>query len=301
MEEVIKDADSFVKVTITKSSPQKFEAKVVKLLAGNPTPDKIKVVGFSLLKLTSTNSGSNEVTLQFNPKLGYYLFLKATKRKGEYLIATPETGWAKIIPKGVNATFRHSYHQALVPEAVYEMCMTAIFNRLHNKSTDTREVLRFIREQLAKKPALFGKAKGDENVAKDFFYQHAALESFQYFGAEEMISSLDPFLSADDFHVQVSATRALYCSSSQGSKQRNMDCILSDRVGFAKVMAVWNLYRWDAREYAPQLHDYLRDGKDEETGFGGNVMDPRIGTSFPSSVKHAINGLLKKWNEPHSE
>lgn len=36
---------------------------------------------------------------------------------------------------------------------------------------------------------------------------------------------------------------------------------------------------------------------DQETGFGGNIMDPRIGTYFPESVKDSIKVLLDEWRK----
>lgn len=298
MDKVITDADSFVKVSITKSTPKKFSAEVIKHLAGKPTPRKFEVVGFSMLQLGSISSGSDELSLKFNPELKYYLFLKGTKKKSQYLIATPETGWAKIIPAGVNATYRHSYHQALIPEDIYEMSMVAIFDHLHGKASDTSALRRFMHEHLSTQPALLGKANGDPEIAKEFFDQHAALESFRYFGIAEMLPLLDPFLSADDFHVQTSAVRALLCVDSAESRKRTVDFIASKRHGFAKIMALWNLEAWNAKEHSHLLQEYLQKGEDEKTGFGGNVMDPRIGTTFPPSVKNAISQLLKKW-DPH--
>ncbi len=297
MDKVIADADSFVKVSILKSTPERFSAKVLKHLAGRATPRKIEINGYSLLSIGSISAGTDELSLRFNPTLTYYLFLRATTKPGVYLIATPETGWAKIISDGVNATYRHSYHQAVVPEDVYELTMTAIFNRLHGDKFDSKTLSHFMREHLSLAPALPGKSDGDPEVLKEFFLQHAALESFRYCGSSDMLPLLDPFLNADDFHVQISAVRALACVDSTPARDRNWDFIASHRFGFAKIMALWNLEKWNAREYLLRLKEFVRVNEDEETGFGGNVMDPRVGTRFPSSVNSAAMELIAKWED----
>ena len=73
----------------------------------------------------------------------------------------------------------------------------------------------------------------------------------------------------------------------------------ADRAPFAKVMAVWGLKRLGAREHAGRLRKYAATAKaaGEKCGFGGNIMDPRVGTSFPGTVKDAIDALLAEWDK----
>ena len=297
MDEVLRDADSFVKIKVVESKPEQLTARVTKRLAGARTPEEIRVVGFSLLQIGSTTAGikNSELAMGFNPQLEYYLFLKKGKKEGEYLIATPTTGWAKIIKSGVNATYRHSYHQAIVSEDVYETTMTAIFARIHGEKIDETKVRAFMKEQLSQEPALVEKSQGDKDVIAKFCLQHAALETFRYLGREEDLPRIDPFLKADDFHVQISAVRAISRITSDGVKKRLIEFIEADRRGFAKVMAVWGLEDLDAREMEARLKKFVNEGKDEETGFGGNLMDPRVGTHFPKSVKTAVERLLAVW------
>jgi hypothetical protein len=40
---------------------------------------------------------------------------------------------------------------------------------------------------------------------------------------------------------------------------------------------------------------YLPDAPSEETGLGMNIMDPRIGTVFPGSLKEALTELVADW------
>src|SRR5262249_41630705 len=54
----------------------------------------------------------------------------------------------------------------------------------------------------------------------------------------------------------------------------------------------------DGGEYLPKLREFAKTAPDAETGFGGNIMDPRVGTRFPGSVKVACEQLVDEWEEP---
>ena len=71
--------------------------------------------------------------------------------------------------------------------------------------------------------------------------------------------------------------------------------LTEDREGFAKVMAVWGLRRLDAREFLERLVAFIPNAATEKTGFGGSIMDPRVGTRFPASVKAAAEELVARW------
>ncbi len=45
----------------------------------------------------------------------------------------------------------------------------------------------------------------------------------------------------------------------------------------------------------------LRSASMDEVGFGGDIMDPRVATSFPASVKDALNELLHFWEQDSDE
>lgn len=295
MFEVISGADSFVKVDVTDNNDEEFTARITKQLAGEKAQETITVNAYHQLSFSSHSI--DEDGFPFNPDLDYYLFIKKGKKPGEYSIATPTTGWAKVTESGVNATYRHSYHQALVPEDVYEMSMSAIFNKIHGVKTDEKPVLAFMNTHLNTPPALLAKASEDPAVADEFFLQHVALELFRYFGSPADMKRVEPFLVADDFHVQISAVRAIGRLKTKESQERLMKFIEGKQYGFAKIMAIWSLRDAHARQFKDRLKAFLETGEDEETGFGGNIMDPRVGTRFPSSVKSAITDLLKQWDE----
>lgn len=108
---------------------------------------------------------------------------------------------------------------------------------------------------------------------------------------------LTPFMEKGDYHVQISACRAVSRIDSPASRELLMKFIEGKGVGFAKVMCVWGLKRLNAKEMIPRLEAYLKTGAEEKTGFGGDIMDPRVGTYFPESVKESIQELLRDWRK----
>ena len=292
MDEVIAGSASFVRVTVTAQRANEVEVKVTRHLAGTTTPSDIKLVGYSLLSMGGASLP--ETSFPFHAGSDYYLFLEKADEGAGYRIATPTTGWAAVTGDGVFATYRHSYHKALVPEDVYELTMTAIFNRIHGMRKDETPARRFVSTELSQRPAVLTETAEVKEQAQ-FFRQHAALETFRYLGSEQELDLIDPFLETDDFHVQVSAVRALAGVRSKAASRKLMGFIEAERHGFAKVMAVWGLREQGAKDMLPRLRQFVSRGKDEETGFGGNLMDPRIGTRFPPSVKEAVEELVKSW------
>lgn len=121
-DEVIRLSDSFIKVKITENKGSQATAEVIKVLAGNETSKTIELKGYSILRLSSV-SAREELTLPFSTGASYYLFVKKDEQNQTYQIPTPTSGWDFIKDKNVNATYRHSYHKALVPEEIYEKTM----------------------------------------------------------------------------------------------------------------------------------------------------------------------------------
>jgi hypothetical protein len=132
---------------------------------------------------------------------------------------------------------------------------------------------------------------------KRFFLQHVALESFYHLGKGADLALLIPFMETNDFHAQISACRAVSRIDSPASRELLMKFIEGKGEGFAKVMCVWGLKRLNAKGMISRLEAYLKTGADQETGFGGDIMDPRVGTYFPESVKGSIKELLDEWRK----
>jgi hypothetical protein len=296
-ETVVKDADAFIKATVTQTSPKSITLNVLKHLAGEKTPDTLTVDRFSLVRLTSITAGDDhELGFNFAKDAECYFFLKKVKADGRdaWAIATPTTGFAAIAKGKVHATYRHSYHQAVVPEDLYAPSTIAIFQHLHNQKYDEPFVRNLIKTELTQPPR--GLTKGDDAGQKTFFRQHVALECFYHVGLPAESPLLEPFLSFDDYHTGISAVRALSRIDTPDSRQRLFDLLITDRSAFSRVMAAWGLKRLDAREYLPKLRDFAKIAPDKEAGFGGNIMDPRVGTHFPRSVKAACEELLAEWD-----
>lgn len=296
-DEVMRVSESFVKVKITATTSSGVKAEVIKFLAGVRTPDQIELSGYSKLSLTSTSSGgADELRLPFAPGQTYYLFIKKSEKGNTYQIPTPTSGWATLEGTSVAATYRHSLHKAWVPEELYQKTMQAIFNGIKGQPYDTAFIEKFTKEQLAQPVAEL--KEEDSPATKKFFIQHVALESFYHLGKGADLALLQPFMESDVIHAQISACRAVSRIDSPQSRELLMKFIEGKGAGFAKVMCVWGLKRLNAKGMSSRLEAYLKSGADEETGFGGNIMDPRVGTYFPESVKASIKDLLDDWKKP---
>jgi hypothetical protein len=295
-EDVVRNADSFVKLQVlTNDAGKKVTAKVIDRMAGGPVPDLLIIDDYSMLVLRSQSSDSDETHLPLRKDQLYYVFLAKAKQGENFAIATPTAGWAAVQDGKVTATYRHSYHKALVPEALYRETQKAIFLSLHGSKHDDAAMQKTMRTWLQQKP---GKLSDDSAASQDFFCQHVALECFYYFGNKEDLPLLEPFLKEDSMNAQISAVRALSRIDTEAARARLFAFLTGDGTNFAKVMAVWGLRRLGAREYLDKLVAFLPKAPEKETGFGGSIMDPRVGTVFPRSVKAAVQALVEEWRKP---
>ncbi|HEU4551943.1 MAG TPA: HEAT repeat domain-containing protein [Chitinophaga sp.] len=288
-DKVIKDATSFVLAKVVATDEQRgITLQVIKTLGGQPLKDNLTITGFYLLHLCSTSAGHGP-EFYTTPTDSCYFFIQQNKA-GNYCIATPTTGYDYAENGNVRATFRHSYHQALAPVAVYEKTMTAIFNNYHGAPYDQAYISSFVKEQLSKKPAGFG-----EDEIHTFFLQHVALECVHHLKLNTGESLILPFLEdSKNFHNQVSAARAMAAFNTAGSKEALLKVIGdTTRRGFVQVMCVWSLGEMNAQSIKPQLEALVKHANEEEDDFGGNIMDPRICTDVPS-VKEALESLIAK-------
>ena len=169
--------------------------------------------------------------------------------------------------------------------------MQEIFKGIKGQPYDEAFMNRFIKEQLTQPVALLN---NDPATMSKFFLQHVALESFYHLGKGADLALLVPFVNSGNYHVEISACRAVSRINSKESKEVLIKFIEGKGSGFAKVMSVWGLQRLNAKEMIPRLETFVKTGVDQETGFGGSIMDPRIGTMFPGSVKEAIKYLLSE-------
>lgn len=287
-DKVMKEAEHFVLARVKKSDEEKgITIDILKTLGGSPLEGTVEVTDFYMLDLCSSSSGHGP-EFHFEDMDSCYFFLKKNS-KGKLSLPTPTAGFAYIIKGKVYATYRHSYHQALVRADIYERTMTAIYNNYHGQKYDTDYINKFIDQQLSKPPAGL---EGSE--AELFFMQHVALELIYHLKLDGKYKLVIPSLFAENFHAQVSAARALSAYNTVEAKNILMEVIAdTSKDDFVRVIAVWSLQEMKPKELKEKLKELQRSASDEDTGFGGNIMDPRVCTRFPS-LRSALEGLIEK-------
>ncbi len=283
--EIIKSADYFVLAKVLSNIDSiGTEIEILKYFGNQKLEGKILINGFSLLNMTSSSGHGTHLDFE-KDQIIYFLL---TKRKdGNYAIPTPTSGFAVLDEdKNVYATYRHSYHQALVPQVIYEKTYTEIWNYYKTSEFNRENVLQLINENIDKDPAGF-----DENEISTFFLQHATLETAYLLDISIGLERLKKFVESDNFHSRVSALQLLSNLNNEETKDYLFDFVNNEQnENFEKVIAIWSLSKIGGKKYKEKLLGIVENQSDEETGFGGNIMDPRVGTHFPSP-KGAIEKL----------
>jgi hypothetical protein len=106
---------------------------------------------------------------------------------------------------------------------------------------------------------------------------------------EEIIPFLNSF---QNIHDQISAIRALRAYNTDDCKNELIKIINArSRNNFIQVISIWTLAEFNPVELKYKLIELLENASTENNGFGGNLMDPRIGTYIPS-VKTALQNLI---------
>lgn len=285
---VIKQADVFVLAKMISSDEEKgLTIEIINTLGGSELKGKIKVTDFYLLYLCSTSEGHGP-EFNFEGVEECYFFLKKNE-KGNYSIATPTAGFANIVEGSVYATYRHTYHQALVDPEVYEKTMTAIFNNYHGQSYDKKYISDYVDKYLSLDPAGFA-----EDEINTFFGQHVALECAYHLGLTEYYAKILPFLAdTSNFHNEVSAARALVSYNTAECKQQLISVVSDTTRGhFLQVICIRTLSEFKPTELKEQLVKVNETASSEHTGFGGSIMDPRVCTHIPD-VKYALEQLIQ--------
>lgn len=286
-DKVIKEADYFVFAKVKSYNNEKgVTIEIIKSLGGPELKGNIIISDFYLLNLCSS-SGNNGPEFYFKDIKKCYFFIKKND-KGNFCIATPSTGYDFVKDNNVFATYRHSFHQALVPIATYEKTMTAIFNNYHCQPYDKKIINDYVDESLSLKPSGFG----DPEI-KTFFAQHVALECVYHLRLTGFYNKIIPFLKdSSNIHNQISAARALVSYNTNECKNELLK-LISDSASnkFVQVICIWTLSEFKPTELKEQLIKLSKTASIEENGFGGNLMDPRICTYFPT-VKEAMEKLI---------
>ena len=299
--DVVAKSDAFGLYEVVSTSSSRVVFKEVRHLAGVQTGPNVEVNGYYSRPMTSVSS-INGVTddgsaLRFRgPGTRYYLFLKKAPSGTTWQIASPTSGFAELRADGtVIATFRISVHQAVVDSGTYELTQTCIHRKLHGEACSD-DVSKFILTQLSAAPPPMS-ANSSPQQMEVFFRQHAAMETAYLTGYAIATDTLSKFLKDPDYHTQISGVRALRASD---SKERNtlLMAFVSDdsRAPVARVVAVQMMREAGAKELKDQLAAYVPKAPTGEVGLGIAIMDSRIGTNFPSSLKEAVERLVKEWN-----
>jgi hypothetical protein len=285
--EIIKKSEYFVLARVISNIDSiGTKIKIIKYFGNQKLTGEILINGFSQLQMTS--SSGHGLHLDFEKDQIIY-FLLSKRDDGNFEIPTPTSGYAVVDEdKNVYATYRHSYHQASIPQEIYEKTYTAIWNYYKTSSFNKEQIIGFINENIEKEPAGFG-----EDEISLFFLQHAALETAYLLDLTIELDKLKKFIDFENFHSNVSALQLLRNSDNKETKEYLFNYIKNeDNENFQKVIAIWSLNKIGGKEYRKRLSKIKDKLSDEDTGFGGNIMDPRVGTHFPSP-KSAIEELEK--------
>ncbi len=210
--EIIKTADYFVSGQVITSHDSLITVRIFKNLGASKVHDTITVDDFYMLDLCSYSSG-NEPTFHFDVGDTAYWLLKRNK-DNNFSLPTPSSGYDKIYDKEVSATFRHSYHQALISQETYELAYQNIWNHYHDETVNTALLMNFINENLALDVAGFG-----ETELPIFFKQHVALESIYLLDLDYNFNTLAKFVRSDNFHAKISGLRAMEHSTTPGVEE----------------------------------------------------------------------------------
>jgi len=293
-DEIIKKSESFILAEVIKNDYQKGTTiKILKNIAGAALPEEITISDFYLLHICSY-SDSHGPEFQFGEGKQYYFFI-AQNIDDNYCISTPSSGFAYFDKEKnkVYATYRHSYHQAITNPETYEATMSILFSYYHNKPFDNLFVTEYANKFLNIAPAGF-----EAFEVEDFFGQHIAMEMLYHLKLGGFYDQLTYFLKdTTNQHNQISAARALRAYNTEPCKTLLIDAIANpDYDDFVKVICIWTLAEFNPIDKKDDLEKLVEEASTLDNGFGGNIMDPRICTNFPT-VKSALTELLASLKE----
>lgn len=284
--EVLAEADTFGLYSVSNVRESGFKAKLIKHIAGTKPAEKIDV------SIAFQHPGHSHLNM---PNGKYYLFLNAvTDQSTPWQIATPMAGIAPFIEVDgqapvTHATYRISMHQALVPAAFYERTQVCAFRPAQCDKETQKELAELLTQPVAEIEGT------DEAEMHRFFKQHAALETAYLRKQAVPADILKPFLKGKSTHVQISAIRALRYSKGDVATQL-VAAVKNDKLAtLSRIFAVLMLRELDDKPSHAALRRYAAsmpsDALANEVSLVGNIMDPRIYTRFPRTIRRAIAWL----------
>lgn len=292
--EVVKQADSFGLFELV-DDKHGTALKRIRVLAGVATPDTFALSGY--YQPGYFNSGDHED--HFGLKEGQRAYLMLKQEGERWLLATPTAGVDLLREDAfVAATYRISFHQTLQRPDAYERVQACVFRSLHRETCDVAILASDLDAPLREKAAVLSETATAEEQDL-FFRQHVALETAYLLNRNLSLALLEPFLKSDFFHVQLSGVRALAANQDPNRDARLLEFIRDDsRTPVARVMAVRMAQELGHAALLDQIRAYGPQASEDESHLPiGSIMDPRIGTAYPSSLKQAIEMLSNSSND----
>lgn len=300
-DDVVSGATSFGLFKVQKALGARVQLSLIEHLAGQPLPTQFTTSDFYLYTLRSFSQFAPAHSHDVWVSDGLYIYAYVQKAGDKFHLATPTAGYDEDLGNGfVAATYRHSLHKTQVDKATYEATQVCIFKVRHQQECDPNTIARYLIEPLKSTVAELAPNTSEQEMER-FFAQHAALETayLTQFPLPEQV--LAKFLSADFFHVQVSAVRALAVSDASDKIQQLIHFAENDsRDGMARVMAIIMLDKLNATEAVDAMTRLSKTAPVTQVYLGGDIMDPRVSTWYPDSVRAAALWFLSQQTS-HSE
>lgn len=289
-DEVLRQADTLGLYEVVQVDAKKLTLRRIRTLAGEQTPDQLVVDGLYRLPHHEDTAGHGLDESMAFVEAGEQSYLLLKRVDGHWQLPTPSSGFATLIAEGrVAATYRASFHQAVQDADDYERVQACLFRALHDGECDVATLAAELDAPLAETP---GGLNGTEADAERFFRQHVALESAALLKRSLPLSTLEPFLQDAGYHTQLSAVRALVVNAEPGRNARLLAFIQDpERDVSARAMGVQLAAGLGDAALIAALKAYGPEAPEDEAALAMDIMDPRIGTRFPASVKAAIEAL----------
>lgn len=274
--DIIKEADYFFYGKVISVQDTQAVVHVEKSIGGTLAGD-IMIAGCFMLDLCEGTKHDTVFLMLQKGDEGYFMLKKG--ERGKYQMPTPSSGFDLISDTLVIATYRHTFHQAMILPELYEFTYKQIWNKHHLGTYDMDTLQQFFDTTLAKPPAAMSP---EERIT--FFEQHVALETAYLLGYEYDFERLQTFVESKNVHLKISGLRAMSCfKRSKPVTNYLLEYIRNaENDNFTKVIAIWSIWEQCEDDYKKQLW-MLREELDQQVvGWGVRSNDPRYCTYFPS-------------------
>ncbi len=288
--EVLLRSDSLAEVEFLRKRRDSIEVRVLGVLAGESLPERVRIASPAKVSLTSASGHREELSPWIDPGRRYFVLLA---RDGKvWRLQSPSSGADDVMPGGqVAATYRISFTKAVQSESEYRRLQSCVFNVVKKRPCDVEALSDLLVTPLHEPASGLGPDVSADEASR-FFKQHAAMESSYLLRKPLQPKQMEPFLEHGFFHTQVSAVRALAVINDIHATER-LESFVRDgsRTGVARSMAIVMLAERGEVETIKRLQlevDDLADIDAESQLPIPSIMDPRIGTWFPGTVRDAI-------------